>query len=193
MPWEIPIYICSRFAEALEQIYIPVGLFPHLVWKRDLCMDIMYTYEYCIHIWIIRYHVYTYGYCIHIWILYIHMDTVYIVYTYGYSIKTPPGGFRWKIEIFSSKIFLTKVLFLETKTSEYYLDSNSASRKLIKPWYRLFFTTCSSKQNLCRMFTIVALLDLVTLIRSRSSCRTSIRSRKKTVHSWMLLAICGQV
>lgn len=63
----------------------------------------------------------------------------------------------------------------------------------IKPWYRLFFTTCSSKQNLCRMFTIVALLDLVTLIRSRSSCRTSTRSRKKTVHSWMLLAICGQV
>ena len=53
--------------------------------------------------------------------------------------------------------------------------------------------TCSSKQNLCRMFTIVALLDLVTLIRSRSSCRTSTRSRKKTVHSWMLLAICGQV
>lgn len=45
----------------------------------------------------------------------------------------------------------------------------------------------------CRMFTIVALLDLVTLIRSRSSCRTSTRSRKKTVHSWMLLAICGQV
>ena len=41
-----------------------------------------------------------------------------IVYTYGYSIKTPPGGFRWKIEIFSSKIFLTKVLFLETKASE---------------------------------------------------------------------------
>ena len=27
MPWEIPIYICSRFAEALEQIYIPVWLF----------------------------------------------------------------------------------------------------------------------------------------------------------------------
>lgn len=68
-------------------------------------MDIMYTYEYCI-------------YCIHIWILYIHMDIVYIVYTYEYSIKTPPGGFRWKIEIFSSKIFLTKVLFLETKASE---------------------------------------------------------------------------
>ena len=39
----------------------------------------------------------------------------------------------------------------------------------------------------------VNLLDLVTLIRSRSSCRTSTRSRKKTVHSWMLLAICGQV
>lgn len=68
-------------------------------------MDIMYTYEYCI-------------YCIHIWILYTHMDIVYIVYTYEYSIKTPPGGFRWKIEIFSSKIFLTKVLFLETKASE---------------------------------------------------------------------------
>ena len=46
------------------------------------------------------------------------MDIVYIVYTYGYSIKTHPGGFRWKIEIFSSKIFLTKVLFLETKASE---------------------------------------------------------------------------
>ena len=52
----------------------------------------------------IEYVIYTYGY--------------YIIYTYGYSIKTPPGGFRWKIEIFSSKIFLTKVLFLETKASE---------------------------------------------------------------------------
>ena len=29
-----------------------------------------------------------------------HMDIVYIVYTYGYSIKTPPGGFRWKTEKF---------------------------------------------------------------------------------------------
>ena len=53
--------------------------------------------------------------------------------------------------------------------------------------------TCSSKQNLCRMFTIVARARLTTLIRSHSSCRTSIRSRKKTVHSWMSLAICGQV
>ena len=107
MPWEIPIYICSRFAEALEQIYIPVGLFkqpPPLSLEKEIC----------------------------VWISCIHTNIVYIVYTYGYSIKTPPGGFRWKIEIFSSKIFLTKVLFLKTKTSEYYLDSNSASRKLIK-------------------------------------------------------------
>lgn len=107
MPWEIPIYICSRFAEALEQIYIPVGLFkqpPPLSLEKEIC----------------------------VWISCIHTNIVYIVYTYGYSIKTPPGGFRWKIEIFSSKIFLTKVLFLETKASEYYLDSNSASRKLIK-------------------------------------------------------------
>lgn len=107
MPWEIPIYICSRFAEALEQIYIPVGLFkqpPPLSLEKEIC----------------------------VWISCIHTNIVYIVYTYGYSIKTPPGGFRWKIEIFSSKIFLTKVLFLETKISEYYLDSNSASRKLIK-------------------------------------------------------------
>lgn len=107
MPWEIPIYICSRFAEALEQIYIPVGLFkqpPPLSLEKEIC----------------------------VWISCIHTNIVYIVYTYGYSIKTPPGGFRWKIEIFSSKIFLTKVLFLETKTSEYYLESNSASRKLIK-------------------------------------------------------------
>jgi len=107
MPWEIPIYICSRFAEALEQIYIPVGLFkqpPPLSLEKEIC----------------------------VWISCIHTNIVYIVYTYRYSIKTPPGGFRWKIEIFSSKIFLTKVLFLETKASEYYLDSNSASRKLIK-------------------------------------------------------------
>lgn len=107
MPWEIPIYICSRFAEALEQIYIPVGLFkqpPPLSLEKEIC----------------------------VWISCIHTNIVYIVYTYGYSIKTPPGGFRWKIEIFSSKIFLTKVLFLETKTSEYYLESNSVSRKLIK-------------------------------------------------------------
>ena len=89
MPWEIPIYICSRFAEALEQIYIPVGLFkqpPPLSLEKEIC----------------------------VWISCIHTNIVYIVYTYGYSIKTPPGGFRWKIEIFSSKIFLTKVLFLET-------------------------------------------------------------------------------
>lgn len=93
MPWEIPIYICSRFAEALEQIYIPVGLFkqpPPLSLEKEIC----------------------------VWISCIHTNIVYIVYTYGYSIKTPPGGFRWKIEIFSSKIFLTKVLFLETKASE---------------------------------------------------------------------------
>ena len=93
MPWEIPIYICSRFAEALEQIYIPVGLFkqpPPLSLEKEIS----------------------------VWISCIHTNIVYIVYTYGYSIKTPPGGFRWKIEIFSSKIFLTKVLFLETKASE---------------------------------------------------------------------------
>ena len=130
-----------------------------------------------------------------VWISCIHTNIVYIVYTYGYSIKTPPGGFRWKIEIFSSKIFLTKVLFLKTKTSEYYLERNNplTTHQTIKPWYRLFFTTCSSKQNRCRTFTIVARARLTTLIRSHSSCRTSTRSRKKTVHSWMLLAICGQV
>lgn len=170
MPWEIPIYICSRFAEALEQIYIPVGLFkqpPPLSLEKEIC----------------------------VWISCIHTNIVYIVYTYRYSIKTPPGGFRWKIEIFSSKIFLTKVLFLETKASEYYLERNNplTTHQTIKPWYRLFFTTCSSKQNRCRTFTIVARARLTTLIRSHSSCRTSIRSRKKTVHSWMLLAICGQV
>ena len=104
MPWEIPIYICSRFAEALEQIYIPVGLFkqppPIEFRKRDLCMDIMYTYEYyiyCIHIYILYTRmdiVYTYGYYIYC----IHVYIIYIIYTYGYSIKTPPGGFRWKTE-----------------------------------------------------------------------------------------------
>ena len=73
MPWEIPIYICSRFAEALEQIYIPVGLFkqpPPLSLEKEIC----------------------------VWISCIHTNIVYIVYTYGYSIKTPPGGFRWKTE-----------------------------------------------------------------------------------------------
>lgn len=60
-----------------------------------------------------------------VWISCIHTNIVYIVYTYRYSIKTPPGGFRWKIEIFSSKIFLTKVLFLETKASE--LTCNSSN------------------------------------------------------------------
>ena len=91
MPWEIPIYICSRFAEALEQIYIPVWLPPPTLFglEKGCTLDM-----YCVHIWIIRYHVY-------IWILYIlytRMDIVYIIYTYGYSIKTPPGGFRWKTE-----------------------------------------------------------------------------------------------
>ena len=88
-----------------------------------------------------------------------------------------------------------RFFFLFTKASEYYLERNNplTTHQTIKPWYRLFFTTCSSKQNLCRMFTIVARARLTTLIRSHSSCRTSIRSRKKTVHSWMLLAICGQV
>jgi len=74
---------------------------------------------YCVHIWIIRYHVY-------IWILYIlytRMDTL---------LKLPLGVSDGKPKKISSKIFLTKVLFLETKASEYYLDSNSASRKLIK-------------------------------------------------------------
>lgn len=73
-------------------------------------MDIMYTYEYCI-------------YYIHVWILYTRMDTL---------LKLPLGVSDGKPKNFSSKIFLTKVLFLKTKTSEYYLDSNSASRKLIK-------------------------------------------------------------
>ena len=191
MPWEIPIYICSRFAEALEQIYIPVGLFkqpPPLSLEKEICVWIS-----CIHTNIV-YIVYTYRYCIHIWILYIlyiHMD---IVYTNGYSTKTSPWGFKWKTEkILDLKYYKGEPEF--TKTSEYYLERNNplTTHQTIKPWYRLFFTTCSSKQNLCRMFTIVALLDLVTLIRSHSSCRTSIRSRKKTVHSWMLLAICGQV
>lgn len=81
MPWEIPIYICSRFAEALEQIYIPVWLLPP---------PSLFDLEKGLY-------VYTYG-------LYkiscTHMDIVYIVYTYGYSIKTPPGGFRWKTENF---------------------------------------------------------------------------------------------
>lgn len=102
MPWEIPIYICSRFAEALEQIYIPVGLPPpYPIWFGK---GLYFRYVLCTHM----------DYKISC----IHMDIVYIIYTYGYSIKTPPGGFRWKIEIFSSKIFLTKVLFLETKASE---------------------------------------------------------------------------
>lgn len=178
MPWEIPIYICSRFAEALEQIYIPVWLPPTLFGLEKGCTLDMY----CVHIWIIRYHVY-------IWILYIlytRMDTL---------LKLPLGVSDGKSKIFSSKIFLTKVLFLKTKTSEYYLERNNplTTHQTIKPWYRLFFTTCSSKQNRCRTFTIVARARLTTLIRSRSSCRTSTRSRKKTVHSWMLLAICGQV
>lgn len=163
MPWEIPIYICSRFAEALEQIYIPVWLFkppPSFGLGKGLCTN---------------------GY-------------FYIVYTNGYSTKTSPWGFKWKTEkILDLKYYKGEPEF--TKTSEYYLERNNplTTHQTIKPWYRLFFTTCSSKQNLCRMFTIVALLDLVTLIRSRSSCRTSTRSRKKTVHSWMSLAICGQV
>lgn len=114
MPWEIPIYICSRFAEALEQIYIPVWLPPPTLFGKGCTLDM-----YCVHIWIIRYHVY-------IWILYIlytRMDTL---------LKLPLGVSDGKPKKISSKIFLTKVLFLETKTSEYYLDSNSASRKLIK-------------------------------------------------------------
>lgn len=49
-----------------------------------------------------------------------------------YHFWIPPPLWNGKSKIFSSKIFLTKVLFLKTKTSEYYLDSNSASRKLIK-------------------------------------------------------------
>ena len=73
MPWEIPIYICSRFAEALEQIYIPVGLFkqpPPLSLEKEIC----------------------------VWISCIHTNIVYIVYTYGYSTKTSPWGFKWKTE-----------------------------------------------------------------------------------------------
>lgn len=116
MPWEIPIYICSRFAEALEQIYIPVWLPPPTLFglEKGCTLDM-----YCVHIWIIRYHVY-------IWILYIlytRMDTL---------LKLPLGVSDGKPKKFRVKIFLTKVLFLETKTSEYYLESNSASRKLIK-------------------------------------------------------------
>lgn len=112
-----------------------------------------------------------------------------------YHFWIPPPLWNGKPKIFSSKIFLTKVLFLETKTFEYYLERNNplTTHQTIKPWYRLFFTTCSSKQNRCRTFTIVAWARLTTLIRSHSSCRTSIRPRKKTVHSWMSLAICGQV
>lgn len=49
-----------------------------------------------------------------------------------YHFWIPPPLWNGKSKNFSSKIFLTKVLFLKTKTSEYYLDSNSASRKLIK-------------------------------------------------------------
>lgn len=101
MPWEIPIYICSRFAEALEQIYIPVWLPPTLFGLEKGCTLDMY----CVHIWIIRYHVY-------IWILYIlytRMDTL---------LKLPLGVSDGKPKKISSKIFLTKVLFLETKASE---------------------------------------------------------------------------
>ena len=80
MPWEIPIYICSRFAEALEQIYIPVWLFkppsPLRLEKEicALCMGIIHVWIlYYIHVWIRQDIMYTYGYrvCyIHIWILY---------------------------------------------------------------------------------------------------------------------------
>ena len=106
MPWEIPIYICSRFAEALEQIYIPVGLFkqpPPLSLEKEIC----------------------------VWISCIHTNIVYIVYTYRYSTKTSPWGFKWKTEkILDLKYYKGEPEF--TKTSEYYLESNSASRKLIK-------------------------------------------------------------
>lgn len=56
--------------------------------------------------------VYTYGYNVHMWILYIlytRMDTL---------LKLPLGVSDGKSKIFLSKIFLTKVLFLETKASE---------------------------------------------------------------------------
>lgn len=57
---------------------------------------------------------YTYGYCIyyiHVWILYLYtrMDTL---------LKLPLGVSDGKPKKISSKIFLTKVLFLETKASE---------------------------------------------------------------------------
>lgn len=41
-----------------------------------------------------------------------------MIHEYGLSLLNPPAPLKWKIEIFSSKIFLTKVLFLETKASE---------------------------------------------------------------------------
>lgn len=81
-----------------------------------------------------------YGYHVYIRILYTHIDknfdfpnkNVGVIHEYGLSLLNPPAPLKWKTEIFSSKIFLIKVLFLKTKASEYYLESNSASRKLIK-------------------------------------------------------------
>lgn len=97
MPWEIPIYICSRFAEALEQIYIPVWLLPPPIWfGKELCMDIVYTYGYNVHMWIL-------------YILYTRMDTL---------LKLPPGGFRWKTEKISSKNISDKSSIFRTKASE---------------------------------------------------------------------------
>lgn len=88
MPWEIPIYICSRFAEALEQIYIPVGLLLPIWFGKGVCV----LDRYCVHIWIIRYHVY-------IWILYIlytRMDTL---------LKLPLGVSDGKSKFFRVKYF----------------------------------------------------------------------------------------
>ena len=81
MPWEIPIYICSRFAEALEQIYIPVGLFkntPPLKQKGtylQYCANTDKNFDF-------------------------PNKNVGVIHEYGLSLLNPPAPLKWKIENF---------------------------------------------------------------------------------------------
>ena len=103
MPWEIHLYalgdtylyMFSLRGGARTDLYTCLVAL-YLVWKRVyVCTHMDYT-RYRVYVWIL-------------YILYTRMDTL---------LKLPLGVSDGKPKIFSSKIFLTKVLFLETKASE---------------------------------------------------------------------------
>lgn len=105
MPWEIHLYalgdtylyMFSLRGGARTDLYTCLVTSPPPIWfGKELCMDIVYTYGYNVHMWIL-------------YILYTRMDTL---------LKLPPGGFRWKTEKISSKNISDKSSIFRTKASE---------------------------------------------------------------------------